>query len=252
MTRIARSWGLARLAAQGVVGGLALACGEPEAFVNDIDAPGEENVDGGQSGDETPESESGDWSNLSELSPDVHCVLAGDGPERAALEALASARGIQHRTRFLGHRNDPGTVYAALDLMVISSDREGMSNAMLEAMAAGVPVVSTPVSGAEDALGVRAGGAHGAAVHSALAATPEGAPSASDAPPGILLQGFGEEELTATLRSLLGDPGRLRAMGAAARARARAEFDFEVVLDRWEALLGVPSPAAGGGPGPSA
>lgn len=70
MTRIARSWGLARLAALGVVGGLALACGEPEAFVNDIDAPGEENVDGGQSGDETPESESGDWSNLSELSPD--------------------------------------------------------------------------------------------------------------------------------------------------------------------------------------
>lgn len=158
---------------------------------------------------------------VSNLPPEVHCVLAGDGPERVRLEALARARGIEERTRFLGHRDDPATVYAALNLMVISSDREGMSNAMLEAMAMGVPVVSTPVSGAEDAL----------------------APRGNATPPGVLLHGFGEEELTNALRTALADPARLREMGAAARARARADFDFERVLDRWEVVLGAQSSA---------
>lgn len=145
----------------------------------------------------------------------VHCALAGDGPDRGQLEALARSLGIADRIHFLGHRDDPILVYAALDLMVISSDREGMSNAMLEAMAAGVPVISTPVSGAEDAL----------------AAEPS-APA-----PGVLLDGFDEERLAAALRSCLEDPERLREMGEAARERALARFDYERVLDRWEAVL---------------
>ena len=155
------------------------------------------------------------------LSPEVRCTLAGDGPERGALEALARELGIEERVRFLGHRDDLATVYAALDVMVVSSDREGMSNAMLEAMAAGVPVVSTPVSGAEDAL----------------------APDPDGAAPGVLLTGFDEEEIARALGACLADPDRLRRMGEVARARARSRFDFESVLDRWEEIL------AGRGPG---
>jgi glycosyltransferase involved in cell wall biosynthesis len=152
---------------------------------------------------------------LSVLPPETRCALAGDGPERATLEALASALGVSDRVSFLGHREDAGTVYAALDLMVVSSDREGMSNAMLEAMAAGVAVVSTPVSGAEDAL----------------------QPLPDGREPGRVLAGFDDEELAATLGTLLADRVRLREMGEAARHRARSEFDFDRMLDRWEAVL---------------
>ena len=154
---------------------------------------------------------------MAALPADVHCLFAGDGPERPALEALARELGVADRVRFLGHREDTAAVYAALDIMVMASDREGMSNAMLEAMALGVPVVSTPVSGAADAL----------------------APLADGRAPGILLQGFGVDELAQALRDALSDFDRLRAMGDAARERARTEFDFDLMLDRWEAVLGA-------------
>jgi glycosyltransferase involved in cell wall biosynthesis len=160
---------------------------------------------------------------LAGLPGDVYCLLAGDGPERPALETLGRELGVGDRVRFLGHRDDTVTVYGALDLMVVSSDREGMSNSMLEAMSLGVPVVSTPVSGAADAL----------------------APLADGRAPGVLLQGFEAAELTEALRDLLGNSGRIRSMGEAARDKARADFDFERMLDRWETTLFPPSAAAG-------
>jgi glycosyltransferase involved in cell wall biosynthesis len=149
------------------------------------------------------------------LGNEVHCVIAGDGPERTALATLAEALGIASRVHFLGQRDDPWTVYAVMDVMVVSSDREGMSNSMLEALATGVPVVSTPVSGAEEAL----------------------APFPDGSCPGVLLRGFDEQELAAELRALLHDPVALRRMGAAARNRAASEFDFDRMLDRWVAVL---------------
>ncbi len=77
------------------------------------------------------------------LDPGVHCVLAGEGRRRAELEALAGELGIAGRTHFLGFRADVGDVLDAADVLALTSDLEGMSNAMLEALAAGVPVVST-------------------------------------------------------------------------------------------------------------
>ncbi len=146
--------------------------------------------------------------------PGVHCILAGDGGERGSLEALASALGIAPRVHFLGHRVDTGDVLDAFDLFVVSSDREGLSNSMLEALAAGVPVVSTPVSGADDAL----------------------EPLADGVRPGEIV-GFSEEEISAALRRLLGDGGGLRSMGEAARKRAEERFGMGAMLERWEALL---------------
>lgn len=86
------------------------------------------------------------------LDDDTHAVITGDGALRESLQTRAAGLGIAERVRFTGAREDVGNVLAALDLYLVTSDREGMSNAMLEALAGGVPVVSTPVSGAEEAL----------------------------------------------------------------------------------------------------
>jgi glycosyltransferase involved in cell wall biosynthesis len=82
----------------------------------------------------------------------VHAVVAGAGYERDALIEQAQTLGIENRVHLLGHREDVGTVLRALDLYVVTSDQEGMSSGMLEALAAGVPVLSTPVSGAAEVL----------------------------------------------------------------------------------------------------
>lgn len=154
---------------------------------------------------------------------DAHCVLAGDGEERSALEAVAAELGIASRVHFLGHRQDTGDVLDALDVFVVSSDREGLSNAMLEALACGVPVVSTRVSGADDAL----------------------EPFADGSAPGEVV-GFSEDEIAATLGRLLADPARRREMAEAARRRAAERFGMDAMLDRWEMVLAGRTPPEAG------
>jgi glycosyltransferase involved in cell wall biosynthesis len=72
--------------------------------------------------------------------PEVIVLLAGDGPLRATLETLASALGIADRVRFLGWRSDVVPLLKSADVFVLASRFEGMSNSLMEAMAAGVPV----------------------------------------------------------------------------------------------------------------
>jgi glycosyltransferase involved in cell wall biosynthesis len=148
------------------------------------------------------------------LLPGVHCVLAGDGPRRAELQARTAALGIADRVHFLGHREDVADVLALLEVFVICSDREGLSNAMLEALAAGVPVVSTAVSGAEDALEPLAGG-----VAPGIVTTPE--PSA----------------IAAAIARILDDDALRCAMAAAGPRRIAERFAGEGVLDAWEGVL---------------
>jgi glycosyltransferase involved in cell wall biosynthesis len=75
--------------------------------------------------------------------------LAGDGPERAACEQLAAAKGLKARVRFLGYQSDPGPLYQAADIAVHASKEEALSNFLIEAQAHGLPVV------AAKALGIR-------------------------------------------------------------------------------------------------
>ena len=79
-------------------------------------------------------------------------VLIGEGPEQAALAALIETRGLQSQIILAGFRSDVRALMAAADLMVFSSDREGFSYALVEALLAQLPVVSTRVAGAEDIL----------------------------------------------------------------------------------------------------
>jgi len=77
----------------------------------------------------------------------VQLLILGEGPERANIEEAARAAGLQDVMKMPGHVNDVSEYYEMADLMVISSVSEGSPNVLLEAMAAGVPVVATSVGG---------------------------------------------------------------------------------------------------------
>jgi len=79
--------------------------------------------------------------------PGTVLLLVGDGPERAACEALAAQLGVQGHIRFLGQRTDIPELLAAADLAVVPSQSEGLGLAAIEALAAGKPVVAYGVSG---------------------------------------------------------------------------------------------------------
>jgi glycosyltransferase involved in cell wall biosynthesis len=85
-------------------------------------------------------------------------LIAGTGPEEAVLKKLTAQLGITHCVRFLGQVQDRVQLFRALDLFVLSSRYEGLPMVLLEAMASGIPVVSTDLEGIHHAL---EGGRHG-------------------------------------------------------------------------------------------
>jgi glycosyltransferase involved in cell wall biosynthesis len=89
--------------------------------------------------------------------PDLHWVIAGEGPLRGFLERGIAAAGLTHRFHLVGHLADPHTVLAGADLCVLSSTSEGLGSSILAAMALGVPVVATRVGGIPELLGTGAG-----------------------------------------------------------------------------------------------
>jgi glycosyltransferase involved in cell wall biosynthesis len=142
--------------------------------------------------------------------PALRLVIAGEGPERARLEALAAELGAAERVTLLGHRSDVPDLLAALDVAVSSSWFEGSPLAILEYMDAGLPVAATRVGGVPDLI---EDGVHGRLVE------PGDAPA-----------------LAGALVELLGDRGRAAAMGARGRERRRAEFDLDGTVRRLEGL----------------
>jgi glycosyltransferase involved in cell wall biosynthesis len=79
--------------------------------------------------------------------PDAEFLLVGDGPLRAGLEQMAAELGIKDKVLFVGERHDIPAMLASLDVSVLISASESLSNVILESMAAGVPVVATDVGG---------------------------------------------------------------------------------------------------------
>jgi glycosyltransferase involved in cell wall biosynthesis len=151
---------------------------------------------------------------LAAMPADVHCLIAGDGEERAVLEARATSLGVRARLHLPGFQTGVGDVLDALDVFVLTSEREGMANAMLEAMAFGLPVVSTRVSGAAEALDAFADGSK----------------------PGVIC----DHELSSLVRALhdvLDDPEGRLAMGRAAQRRVNERFSEDEFVDRYERLL---------------
>lgn len=75
----------------------------------------------------------------------VRLVIVGDGPQRASLQSLAESLGLQDVVDFKGHVSDPAPLYSSFDLFALTSDTEQMPYTVLEAMAAGLPIVATDV-----------------------------------------------------------------------------------------------------------
>lgn len=147
---------------------------------------------------------------LTRLPDNVVALIAGGGGRIRELQALAAERGVQRRMHFLGQREDVGNVLNALDAFVSASDREGMSHALLEAMAMGLPIVSTPVSGARYALGENGGIVTG------------------EFTPAAVAEAVGRVIASRELRAQL---------GAAARARYQEQFTLEHMVDAYDRVL---------------
>jgi glycosyltransferase involved in cell wall biosynthesis len=86
--------------------------------------------------------------------PEVTLLIAGQGPEKAALARLASALGVERRVRFLGSvpHERLREIYSAADALVLASSREGWPNVLLESMACGTPVIASNVWGAPEII----------------------------------------------------------------------------------------------------
>ncbi len=127
-------------------------------------------------------------------------LLVGDGPDRSQVERELSSLGLDGRVRVLGERPDVPALLASSDVFVLSSRSEGLPVSVLEAMAAGLPVVATDVGGLRELV--------------------------VEDETGLLVPRADADALAAALRRLLADPELRRRLGDAGRARAEARFDL--------------------------
>jgi glycosyltransferase involved in cell wall biosynthesis len=134
--------------------------------------------------------------------------LAGDGPERPALEALATRLGIRESVEFLGYIPDVPALFAGGHLLVHPSRMEGLSNTVLEALAEGLPVVAT-----------------------AVGAVPE---FVADGQTGFLVPPGEPGVLAARIRSLLGDPTLRERLGKNGLTRVRQVCGEDRVVSQYE------------------
>lgn len=143
--------------------------------------------------------------------PHLHLVLVGDkGPERDRIHALVAASPVRDRIHLAGFQQDVRPFYQCLDLLVIPSINEGLSNALLEAMATGLPVLANSACGNSEVL--------------------------ADGRDGFVRDLNSPEHISASLAELLGDPARLRAIGETARRKVVADYSLESMAERYRDL----------------
>lgn len=142
--------------------------------------------------------------------PQLEFVLVGDGPLRPELEQLAKSLGLEGRALFLGDRRDIPAVLASLDVSVLNSFSESLSNAILESMAAGLPVVATRVGGNADLV--------------------------QEGETGFLVPSDNEAALAGAIERLVTQPSLRAEFGKKAREIALANYSMESVVERYEQL----------------
>jgi glycosyltransferase involved in cell wall biosynthesis len=140
----------------------------------------------------------------------LRCVILGDGPQRAQLEALISQIGVGDSVRLLGRRDDVGQVLRAFDVAVLSSVWEGTPLAGLEYMAAGRPIVATAVGGVPEML--------------------------RDGVDGILVPPRDHVALADGIARVLDDPELAARLGASAQARQAESYELDGVVRRLEGI----------------
>ena len=143
--------------------------------------------------------------------PPWRCVIAGDGPEARSLADLAAGLGLSSRVELVGHVEVPERFLQTIDIYVQPSTAEGLPNAVLEAMATGLPVVATAVGG-----------------------TPE---VVEDGTTGWLTPSGDDAAMAERITRLLTDPARRAAMGRAGRLRVETRFSVRRMVQQTEDLL---------------
>lgn len=144
--------------------------------------------------------------------PDLRVLIIGDGPYRDRLDVRAEVLGIADKLDFVGHRNDPECWLPAIDVFALPSwGDEGVSQALMQAMACALPVVTTPVGSLTEVIH------HG---HTGLIVPPRDA-----------------HALAAAIAQLLDDPVLAGHLGTAARELAVARCGQTLMLDRMEAIF---------------
>ncbi|MBN1346345.1 MAG: glycosyltransferase [Phycisphaerae bacterium] len=137
-------------------------------------------------------------------------LLVGEGSQRQNLGLLARNLGIDHLVRFVGWRDDVERILATMDVFALTSRREGMNNAVLEAMASAIPIVATAVGGNPEVI--------------------------QDGLQGLLIPPGDRDALVAALARLAHDQPRRRWLGAQARLHVVRSFSFERTLRRYADL----------------
>jgi len=140
----------------------------------------------------------------------VHLLIAGDGPYRAELERLVVASGLSRRVHLLGMRRDVPRLLKSAEVFVFPSRTEGLPNALLEAMAAALPVVATDVPGCRDVV--------------------------DSGRTGILVPVDDSAALADAILRVLQDQAWARSLGRAAAEHARRHHDRTVCFERYQSL----------------
>ncbi len=143
--------------------------------------------------------------------PGVHAVIAGEGPERPALEDLARRLDVAGRVHLLGWRTDQASLLAASMALICPSRHEPLGNVVIEAWSAGTPVIAADAAGPSELI------------------TP--------GRDGLLVQKEDAAALASQIRALLADSALAHALGAAGRKRYEAEFAPAPVLAQWHDTL---------------
>ncbi|HXH02174.1 MAG TPA: glycosyltransferase [Candidatus Competibacteraceae bacterium] len=141
----------------------------------------------------------------------AHLVLAGHGPLQAELQAQAQTTGLGDYVHFLGVRDNVSSILAGVDVFLLTSLTEGLSNALLEAMAAGLPAVATRVGGNPEVV--------------------------VDGETGYLVEPQQPQALCQSIARLAGDAALRRRLGQAGRARVLEHFSLNAMVQRYEDII---------------
>jgi glycosyltransferase involved in cell wall biosynthesis len=140
----------------------------------------------------------------------IRLIIVGDGPERKHLENLKNKLSCRDRIVFMGERKNLNEILRWLDIFVLPSKNEGMSNTILEAMATGLPVIATKVGGNPELV--------------------------SNNITGLLISNGDVEELRQAITYYLENPKAIKIHGKRARIETECRFSLEKMIKKYEEL----------------
>lgn len=150
------------------------------------------------------------FSKLDHANCNLRLLVVGGGPERCNLERLKESLPSCEKVVFLGERADVESLYKAIDIFVLPSQNEGISNTILEAMSSGLPIIATHVGGNPELV------THGKT--------------------GLLIRPRSADEIRDALNYYIHQPDKIQIHGRSARADAECRFSLDRMVEAYEHL----------------